>query len=358
MKNQAPHHKHRGMSAQNKLLLYKNRQQEIHAPGIQKLKGLICLLIASLLMLPSCTTLPRHPLDEEQKTFIAEEGEGIFNRHAPVFIVERPEKKYNLIGTPAARTDKKGEEKIFVDPGRAAVFYEKRIFETEKGKYTNLFYRVHFKKVPSFNLTAGNNGGLFIAITLNEKEEPLLYTTVHTCGCYIAFIPTSFLPREMMPHKWDDKRQIVLGESLPGILDYKGAFHSSLKTMILFRDATHRIMDLWLEKTEKVFKRKNSVETKLIPMKKLEQLPLEKKGTTSFFEHDGPRKGYVKMSHKFWERLLMSWWAFDWRIGEDKMLGKDKSEGTRFYTSLKPWARDESDMRDFPAFLEYWGWGL
>lgn len=29
-----------------------------------------------------------------------------------------------------------------------------------------------------------------------------------------------------------------------------------------------------------------------------------------------------------------------------------------FYTSLKPWARTASDMRDFPGFLAYYGWKL
>ncbi len=54
----------------------------------------------------------------------------------------------------------------------------------------------------------------------------------------------------------------------------------------------------------------------------------------------------------------MGWWAFDWRIGEDKKLGKTRDDGIVFYTSLKPWARKASDMRDFEAFLLYWKWGL
>jgi len=323
-----------------------------------RFKYFIFLLLTILFIFPSCTTLPKHPLEEDQKTFIAEEGKGIFSQYAPLLIVERPENKYNLLGTPSAGINKEGEEEIFVDPGRAALFYEERAFETKKGKYTNLIYRIHFEKVPSIHLTAGNNGGLFIIVTLNDKKEPLLYTTVHTCGCYIAFVPTSFLPCEMTPDKWDYKRQVVFGESLPGVLNYSGKFDLTSKTMVLFRDATHRIMDIWLEKEDFTAKRISRVHTKLIPMEELDRLPLPEGKETSFFEYDGPRKGYVKMSHKFWERLLMSWWAFDWRIGEDKMLGKDKSEGTLFYTSLKPWARDESDLRDFPTFLKYWGWDL
>jgi len=96
----------------------------------------------------------------------------------------------------------------------------------------------------------------------------------------------------------------------------------------------------------------------LKPLKMLEGLALPDGGSTSFYETEGSRKDYVKNSQKPWERLLMSWWAFDWRVGEDKKLGRDLQDGGRFYTSLKFWARDASDLRDFPRFLRYWGWKL
>lgn len=54
----------------------------------------------------------------------------------------------------------------------------------------------------------------------------------------------------------------------------------------------------------------------------------------------------------------MSWWAFDWYVGENKRLGPAEETGTTFYTSLKFWARDKSDIWNFGSFLKYWGWGL
>jgi hypothetical protein len=93
-------------------------------------------------------------------------------------------------------------------------------------------------------------------------------------------------------------------------------------------------------------------------MKLLDHLSIENGGTTSFFEESGPRHGYVKGSAKPMEKLLMSWWALDLRVGEDKKLGDSADEGPVFYTSLKPWDRTASDMRIFAQFLSYWGWGL
>ena len=98
---------------------------------------------------------------------------------------------------------------------------------------------------------------------------------------------------------------------------------------------------------------------KTLPLTSLEKLPLNgSKQNTSFYETSGQRIGYVKGSYKLLERLLISWWAFDWKIGEDKKLNADKNEPPIFFTSLKPWARNISDLRDFPEFLTYWGWQL
>jgi hypothetical protein len=58
------------------------------------------------------------------------------------------------------------------------------------------------------------------------------------------------------------------------------------------------------------------------------------------------------------ERFFVSWWAFDWHVGEDKAYGPAEETGTVFYTSLKFWRRDVSDMWFFDRFLKYWGWNL
>ena len=81
-------------------------------------------------------------------------------------------------------------------------------------------------------------------------------------------------------------------------------------------------------------------------------------GVTSFYHQSGPQKGYVKNSIKIWERLWMSWWVLDLRVGSDKLLGDPAETGTVFYTSLKPWRRDESNLWHFERFLNYWGWRL
>jgi hypothetical protein len=94
-----------------------------------------------------------------------------------------------------------------------------------------------------------------------------------------------------------------------------------------------------------------------IPMNALTQLP-SNSGTTSFFHDDGVLKGHVKGSVKPLETLFMSLISLDLFVGTDKVYSDPEISGNRFYTSLKPWRREDSDMWDFARFLEYWGWRL
>ena len=316
-------------------------------------------LIASLL-LSSCASAPKLSPLSELKAYDVSDDKSLFARHSPFFIIENHEDRFNLIGTPVAAMAEGEREEVFVDPARPTIYTERRDFKTSKGSYTNLIYRIHFERVPfsliPFHIGQGRNVGLFTIVTLNDRKEPLLYTTVHTCGCYIAFVPTSYMPPDALPDGWERGRQTVFGESLPSLLDYSGLSLNDIESVILIREGSHRVKDMWLARRDSL-RNYDTVIAERQALISLEELPL-KDGTTSFYETSGPRKGYVKGSQKPWERLLMSWWAFDWRIGEDKRLGKNKDDGLLFYTSIKPWARDESDMRNFAGFLSYWGWGL
>jgi hypothetical protein len=318
-------------------------------------------LVFFILFFPSCTKNTGRISVENIAAYTANQNDNLISNHMPVFLVENDAKNYNLIGTPVAKNLEDGQEKVFVDPEKATVYTETREFSTLKNNYTNLIYRIHFQEIPGgfipFHLGKGKNIGLIIVITLNEKNEPVLCTSVHTCGCYVAFVPTSYMSEQSFPDKWTKKRQDIYSESLPYILDFKDTESGQEKIFILIRDESHRVKDIWLSPL-KTMDKYNVVNTEIKPLASLENLLVKDNLFTSFYETSGPRTGYVKESQKTRERLFMSWWAFDWRVGEDKILGKDKTHGIVFYTSLKPWAREKSDMRDFASFLNYWGWNL
>jgi len=318
------------------------------------------LITILLLFLTSCSSIPIHS-KANLLAYSVQSDSSLITQNMPVFVIENQKEDYNLIGTVSAKITEDNNEFTYIDPKIATIYTEKRLFKTLNNLYTNLIYRVHFEKVPDgffpFYIAAGNNTGLIVIVTLNHLNQAILYTTVHSCGCYLAFVPTSNMPESSFPNGWNTGRQEAYSENLPGLLEYKKPFPIQEKVGVLIRSGTHRIKDIWLLKSDSLEKTK-TVMADVKPLDSLKNLPLGYNETTSFFENSGARKGYVKGSYKFREWLFMSWWAFDSRIGEDKVYGTDKNEGITFYTSIKPWAREESDMRDFNGFLKYWGWGL
>jgi len=317
--------------------------------------------LLSLILLGACASGPGVPVPGSPAVYTAENDQTLLARYAPVFLVENSQKPYNRIGTPRAVIREDGREELYIDPARATFYARKQTFTTAKGIYTNLIYRVHFAKITGgytpYYLGAGRNIGLLVVVTLDLLNQPLLYTTVHTCGCYLAFVPTSRLAAEALPRGWNKVQQSVYGESLPGFLDFQKLAAEHSRAVIVLRDGNHRVKDIRLVEPRDLSAAPLKT-ADLQPLAALEALPLKNGRTTSFYETAGDRQGYVKGSYKVRERWLMSWWAFDWRVGEDKLFSTDKSAGINFYTSLKPWARDASDMRDFAAFLDYWGWNL
>ncbi len=319
-------------------------------------------LLLPLLLLASCARLDV-PADSSALLAVTTQDKGRpTERFVPVFLVEDPEKTYNLPGTPRVSVAKNGSECISIDPAQASIYTKEHRFSTERGSYTNLIYRIHFSETPlslfPFNLGAGRNVGLLVIVTLNGKGQPLLYTTMHTCGCYLAFVPTTYLPDDAYPEDWrKDGRQIVYTKSLPAFLDFTASDPAGSRALVQIESATHRIKDIRLA-DRAALAAFNIRYARLSPLDSLKTLPAGNGGTTSFYETAGGRKGYVKGSRKIWERLLISWWALDWRVGEDKEFTADPQDGPVFYTSLKPWARYASDLRNFTPFLEYWGWKL
>ncbi len=315
-----------------------------------------------VILICSCAPIPATaPEDSALSAYAVEDKGTLLTRYAPGFVIENDQQLYNRIGTPVAQIDADGEEIISVSPEKATVYTQMDSFTTDKGSFTNLLYRIHFEEIPGgltpFYLGQGRNIGLLVIVTLDSRNRPILYTSLHTCGCYLAFVPTTYMPEDFFPATWDRGRQSIYGEDLPGLLDYSLSPPGTAKTLILLRDATHRVKDIWLSSPVSL-NGYQLIPIEMQPFAALEQLPLNGQETTSFYETSGPRTGYVKGSHKIMERLLMSWWALDWRIGEDKKLGKDNNDGILFYTSLKPWNRQNSDLRDFARFLKFWGWNF
>ena len=317
---------------------------------------------SAILVLSACAHHKKIPSETTQTIYsVPNDDNSPLHRYAPLFLAYDYQSEYNRIGRPSAGYDGQGNEQVFVDSRHPAVYYLIRSFSTKKDRYTNLIYRVHFPQVPysliPFNLTAGKNIGLIVVITIDSRQKPVLVTTVHTCGCYLSIVPTSFLPRDALPLKWAGQSLNVYGEKLPGNLDYSR--RDDPKLLIRLRPEVHRVMDLEIIAEQEYKKLRNITVINMLleSTEKLEEIPLGN-GTTSFYHQKGLLKGHVKGSVKPFETILLSLVSLDFFIGTDKVYGDREKTGNPFYTSIKPWNREASDMWNFPEFLEFWGWRL
>ena len=260
-------------------------------------------LLSCLLILGGCATTPAPSTAIEQR-YAQLHDASLAGQYAPILAPQETALEYNRIGHAAARLDENGEEEIYIATDTAALYEREQTFTSTQGNhYLNLIYRFHFPYVPKSHLTAGHNGGLLVIITLNQQHQPVLITTVHSCGCYLAMIPTSYLPPEAYPRGWDLNSQVVYGERLPGRLNYPAEFSTDWRPVMTLRSGTHRVMDVRLERVDQ--SGQQFIPLTLMPMEVLERLPLDG-GHTSFFYESGRLKGYVKGANKPWEKLLMS----------------------------------------------------
>ena len=318
--------------------------------------------IAILLILSGCAYSTKGIYEKPHTIYLAHGGEdSLLVRFAPLFLTYNYSETYNRIGRPSARFDEQGIEQVYVDHEEPTIYYMTRNFSTEKGTYTNLIYRVHFPKIPfsliPFHLSAGKNPGLMVVITLDKLERPVLITTVGTCGCYAAIVPTSHLPSDALPLGWKKGPLKVYGETLPSLVDYGNLKNSGL--VVYLRSEVHRVMNLEAVEKERLRDPEffSIIGVPLVSMEELERIPLNGK-TTSFYYDDGPRKGHVKGSVKPWETLFLGLISLDLFVGADKIYGDRRTTDNPFYTSLKPWNRFSSDMWEFANFLKFWGWRL
>lgn len=312
------------------------------------------------LILSSCAQYTPVAPTDKTALYLAPAFESTAAFPLPAFLVREPEQSFNKIGIPRVDRSEGGEPQISIDPETSAIFWESQGFETAKGRYRNIVYRIHFQEVPlawtSINLTAGKNPGILVIYTLDDSGALVLVTTVHTCGCYLAFLPTSALPEDALPAGWSSEPQPIYGYYLPSRLNLLKD-HPDGRIVFTLESETHRISTVNTVDAAAWQAHPQKVPMQLRPMLNLYTLPAN--GTTlPFFEMECPRRGYVKDNTKILERLLISWWAFDLQVGEDKAYSVHDTSGTVFYTSLKFWARKASDLKNFPEFLKYWGWNL
>jgi hypothetical protein len=124
--------------------------------------------------------------------FSDDDREALVNAFAPVFEIETGA-DYDRIGR--LRWTTAGV--LAVDTAEPVVYY--RMALTRHREYgdqalAQIVYTIWFPERPrdhALDLLAGHLDGVMWRVTLSPEGEPLLYDSIHPCGCYHLFFPTS-----------------------------------------------------------------------------------------------------------------------------------------------------------------------
>jgi hypothetical protein len=114
--------------------------------------------------------------------------QALFRIYAPVWEV-RTEAGYDRIGTPVWTS--KGE--LDIDTRQPLTYTLLSFTRFGKAILTQLNYIIWFPSRPKENaldIYGGLLDGLNYRVTLDKNGEPLLYETIHNCGCYYEAYPT------------------------------------------------------------------------------------------------------------------------------------------------------------------------
>jgi hypothetical protein len=125
--------------------------------------------------------------------------EALFWIHAPVWEVQT-EAEYDRIGAPIWRPG----GKLDIDTRQPTIYTLLSFTRFGKEILTQLNYIIWFPARPkehALDIYGGMLDGVDFRVTLDKNGDPLLYETIHNCGCYYEAYPTGRLRvREMIDY--------------------------------------------------------------------------------------------------------------------------------------------------------------
>ena len=209
-----------------------------------------------------------------------EAKEALFRRYAPVWQVET-KGDFDRLGSPFWTY----EGGLDVD-GKQPVTYTLLSYTRFKGEIlTQLNYIIWFPSRPkegALDLYGGLLDGLDYRVTLDREGKPLLYESMHNCGCYYKSFPTNRL-----------KVLEKISYAEPPLILEAPELNPSLEFMtVAMESRTHFVEHLYPSPREKP---SESNFYSLVDYGELLSLPLAKGGSKSMFSEDSIAPGSQRL---------------------------------------------------------------
>lgn len=129
-----------------------------------------------------------------------EQEQVLFDAHAPVIEVETTG-DFDRIGALSWAADSVPS----VDSARPTVYRKLAYMRYGEDTLLQLVYVAWFSERPlnnSFDMLGGRLDGIVWRVTLDPRGEPVVYDTIHPCGCFHMFMPAEGVDAVPAPSKW------------------------------------------------------------------------------------------------------------------------------------------------------------
>ncbi len=188
---------------------------------------------------PADTRMAHGPVQRRERDalgipiYSAQDRKALFQAYAPIWEVQTPGDA-DRIGSPRWN----GAGRIEVDTERPKTYTLLSFTRFGTTILTQLNYIIWFPSRPSdgvFDLYAGWLDGINYRVTLDEDGNPILYETMHNCGCYYTAYPT----RRLQVRETIDYRE------LPLILEAPEMQPASERMVVGMAHRTHDVRTLY-----------------------------------------------------------------------------------------------------------------
>jgi hypothetical protein len=175
-----------------------------------------------------------------------------------------------------------------VDASRPVVYVHASQVPYRETSLLQLVYTIWFPERPSsgaMDPLAGRLDGLIWRVTLAPDGEPLVYDSIHPCGCYHMFFPTARARARPAPDELEEWAFVPRG--LARVADGE-------RPLVTLASATH-----YIERVALVRGRDSLVRYALHPYDELRSLPRPGGGSRSVFGPDGLVAGTERLERWF-----------------------------------------------------------
>ena len=230
----------------------------------------------------------KHPLGLPQLT--DRERDRLFTTYAPVFEIEtrgNPDRIGRLYWSSATTPQ--------VDVSSAVVYRRLGYTRVENRTLLQLVYTAWMPERPregSFDLLGGHLDGIVWRVTLAPDGEPVLFDSIHPCGCYHMFFPTPRLKPLPAP------LHILEWSFTPTILP---AIPETTRLRVAVQTRTHYLSDVSVSDSN------DGAAYRFVEYDELRTLPLPGGGSRSIFGPDGLVAGTERAErYLFWPMGIAS----------------------------------------------------